>query len=386
MRINEVCVCFATILVLAFLSYTVHAAVRPGLNIVLSSQNPYPVEPGDIVTIEIELQNTGLGEATDIVLRIEPSDPFTLIPGEKETKTFTKIEASDSVKTTYKLYVSKSAVSNDYDIDFTYYTLGDPTVTVTQSVSVTVQGSPKLVISSITTEPEKIEPGDTARFEIDIQNVGTGGVHYLEARLNSTSPYIVPVLSGGSYYLGELDPDSTKKAFFDVSIDSEAERGTYSAILSLAYMDDTNTPRTSTFVIGIPVEGKPVIEVLSAKVENSDLKVDVENIGTGSAKALKISLVQDGEIKDSAIASELKPTKHKTLRFKNFNYGNAKINITYLDEANKEYSKEIPISIKRSVYGEEGKGGGASPLITSVLIVIVVLETFYIWRIRKKKK
>jgi len=383
---KKICSWLVLIAGLVFLMQTAQAAVTPSLNIVLSSQNPYPVEPGDIVTIEIELQNTGLGEATDIVLKIEPSDPFTLIPGEKETKTFTKIEASDSVKTTYKLYVSKSAVSNDYDIDFTYYTLGDPRVTVTQSVSVTVQGSPKLVLSSITTEPEEIEPGDTARFEIDIQNVGTGGVHYLEARLNSTSPYIVPVLSGGSYYLGELDPDSTKKAFFDVSIDNEAEHGTYSVILSLAYMDDTNTPHTTVFTIGIPVRGRPTIEVLSAKVENSDLKVDIENIGTGSAKALKINLVQNDEIKDSAIANELKPTKHKTLRFKNFNYGNAKINITYLDEVNEEYGKEIPISIKRSVYTEESKSGGASPVITGILVVIVVLETFYIWRIRKKKR
>lgn len=358
----------------------------PSLNIVVSSQNPYPVEPGDIVTIEIEVQNTGLSEATNIVLKIEPEDPFTLVAGEKETKTFTRIGGSDSAKTTYKLHVSKSAVSNDYDLDFRYHTMGDTTISVVKSVSVTVQGSPKLVIDSISTDPEEVEPGDTVRFETLIKSVGTGGVHYMEAIFNSSSAYIVPVLAGGSYYIGELDPGSSKKALFDISIGNEAEYGTYPATLTLTYRDDKNTPHTTTFSIGVPVKGQPVIEVLSAKVDNSDLKVDIENIGTGNAKALQISLVQAGEVKDSAIANELKPTRHKTLRFKGFSYGEASVNITYLDDANNRFTKEIPISIQQSVYAEDGGEGGVSPTITAILIVIVVLETFYVWRIRKRKK
>jgi len=377
---------FVTILSLFIFVHVVGAAIAPSLNVVLSLQNPYPVEPGDIVTIEVELQNAGLSEATNIILEIEPTDPFTLVSGEKEIKTFTKIEASDSVKTTYKLYVSKSAVSDDYEVDFRFYSMSDPSVTVVQSVSVTVQGSPKLILSSINTDPEDIEPGDTARFEVDIRNVGTGGVHYMEATFNSSSAYIVPMLAGGSYYMGELGPGLSEKALFDISIDNEAEYGTYSAVLTLNYRDDTNTLQTTTFSVGVPIKGQPVIEVLSAKVDNSDLKVDIENIGTGNAKALKISLVQGGEVKDSAIANELKPTKHKTLRFRGFSYGEAAINITYLDESNHEFTNEIPISIKQSVYAEEQAEGGVSPTITAILIVIVVLETFYVWRIRKRKK
>lgn len=383
---KKIFVGFGMILFSLVFTQFAYAAIAPSLNIALSSQTPYPVEPGDIVTIEIELQNTGLSEATNIVLEIEPSDPFTLVSGEKETKTFTRIEASDSVKTTYKLYVSKSAVSNDYEVDFRFYSEDDTAVTVVQSVLVAVQGSPKLVLGSINAIPEDIEPGDTVRLEVDIRNVGTGGVHYLESTFNSSSAYIVPVLAGGSYYMGELNPDSSNKALFDISIDNEAEYGTYSAILTLNYRDDTNTLQTTTFSVGIPIKGEPVIEVLSAKVDNSDLKVDIENIGTGNAKALKISLVQGGEVKDSAIANELKPTKHKTLRFKGFTYGEAAINITYLDESNHEYTNEIPISIKQSVYAEEQAEGGVSPTITAILIVIVVLETFYVWRIRKRKK
>jgi len=368
------------------LSQAAYAAGGPSLNIVLSSQNPYPVEPGDIVTIEVEIQNTGLGEATDIILKIEPEDPFTLVTGEKEIKTFARIGAYDSIQTTYKLLVSESAVSNDYEIDFRYYKGTDPSITVQKSVPVRVQGSPKLILGSINTDPQEVEPGDTVRFEVEIKNVGTGGVHYMEATFNSTSVYIVPVLAGGSYYMGELEPGSSISALFDISIGNDAEYGTYPATLTLDYRDDTNTPQTTMFKIGVPIRGQPVIEVLSAKIDNSDFKVDIENIGTGNAKALKISLVQGNEVKDSAIANELKPTRHKTLRFKGFSYGEAAINITYLDDANKEYVKSIPVSIQQSVYAEEQGGGGASPTITAILIVIVVLETFYVWRIRKRKK
>ena len=60
------------------------------------------------------------------------------------------------------------------------------------------------------------------------------------------------------------------------------------------------------------------------------------------------------------------------------------LNISYLDENNDFFSKEIGISVKPSGRSEE-EGGGVSPL-APVLVVVVVLETYYIWRLRKKRR
>jgi len=358
-------------------------ALNEDLSVVLTTQNPYPVEPGQVVSIEVSLQNNGYGEAQNIILEIMPKSPFTLLPGEEKTKTFSRVPARDHVTASYKLYADKNAISNNYEVEFKSYQIGSD-VQKTDKVAVQVQGKPKLVLEKIETSPQDIEPGETITLVATISNVGTGSASLIEAGLVPNTSYIIPVFSGGLYYVGEIKAGESGEATFQMSIDNTAEYKTYSNTLVLSYNDESGASQATSFSVGLPVRGKPVIEILSAKVENSDFKVDIENIGTANAKALKIAFIQDNEIKDSSIVSELRPTKYKTMRFKNFHPGNALINISYLDESNKFFSEEYPVSVTASS-SDEKANGGLSPLVP-VLIVVVVLESYYVWRLRKKSK
>lgn len=353
------------------------------LDLVLSSQSPYPVEPGSVVNVEVMLQNSGLKDAENVMLTIEPKDPFTLLAGETETKKFNMIGASNNVKATYKLYVSKKAVSNDYDLTFRYYTGGNTGITVLKEIPINVRGSPKLVLTKMETVPKDVEPGEAFDVKATIENVGSGNAYYMQSALNSTSSFIVPVLSGGMFYIGELHPGESKDATFRLSVDTAAEYKTYSGMLIISYMDDTNAITSVQFSLGIPIVGVPEIEILSTSMENSNFKVDIENIGSGSAKALKTMLVQDGEIKDVSVTNELEPSKHKTLSFSGFSYGQGLINISYLDQINNPHNVVMPVSIKKAV-SQDQNSNNSSAIFVPVLVIVVVLETFYIWRIRKK--
>jgi hypothetical protein len=360
-------------------------AVTEDLDIVLNRQNPYPVEPDQVVDIEVALQNNGYGASDNVILEISPKSPFTLLPGQEETKKFSRVEAGGQVTASYKLYVDKNAISDTYELEFKHYQSGD-TARVTSKVDIQVQGLPKLILEKIETTPEEMEPGDSVTITAKIKNVGTGSASFMEAALVSNTTYILPVLSGGLYYVGEIKAGETGEAKFDMSIDNSAEYKTYAGVLTLTYKDDSGESATSSFSLGVPIRGKPLIEVLSAKIDNSAFKVDIENIGTGTAKALKISFIQDGEVKDSAVANELKPTKHKTIRFLGFRQGEAIINVSYLDESNEYFASEFPVTVKPSVYAEEQAGGGGISPLAPILIVIVVLESYYVWRLRRRTK
>lgn len=360
-------------------------AVTEDLEIVLNRQNPYPVEPDQVVDIEVALQNNGYGAADNVILEISPESPFTLLPGQEETKKFSRVEAGGQVTASYKLHVDKNAISDTYELEFKHYQSGD-TAKITRKVDIQVQGAPKLILEKIETTPEEMEPGDSVTITAKIKNVGTGSASFMEAALLSNTTYILPVLSGGLYYVGEIKAGETGEAKFDMSIDNSAEYKTYAGVLTLSYKDDSGESTTTSFSLGIPIRGKPLIEVLSAKIDNSAFKVDIENIGTGTAKALKIAFIQDGEVKDSAVANELKPTKHKTIRFLGFRQGEAIINISYLDESNEYFASEFPVTVKPSVYSEEQAGGGGISPLAPILIVIVVLESYYVWRLRRRTK
>jgi len=365
------------------------AAQGPDISLVMTKQTPYPVEPGHVVSIEVSLQNNGSGSES-ITLEIAPKDPFTLLPGQDIIKTFSRIDAYDSVSQSYQLKVDGLAVSAIYEIELRYYRPGS-TAAIVKKVPVSVQGTPKIVMIGMKTTPESMEPGDEVEIEVVLKNEGTGKAYQTDVSLVSEpdpeteESVIVPVLSGGVFYLGKFAPGEEATAKFDLGIENDAESKNYMSTLTISYKDESGESQTTTFSVGIAVKGNPIIEVLSAKVDNSAFKVDIENIGTGNAKALKIAFVQDGEIKDSSVANELKPTKHKTIRFQGFRLGDATINISYLDEKNEFFSSEIPVTVKKSVYSEEGKGADYSSLVI-VLMLVVILESYYVWRIRKRAK
>jgi hypothetical protein len=366
-------------------SANAQTVVTENLHVVLTKQNPYPVEPGQVVSIEVSLQNSGYGEAQNIVLEINPKSPFTLLPGEEKTKTFSRVPALDHVTASYKLYVDNSAVSDNYEMEFTSYRSGSD-VKITNKVTVQVQGKPKLVLEKVETDPFDIEPGNTVKITATIKNVGTGSTSSMEAAFVSNTTLLVPVLSGGLYYVGTLNAGEEKDATFTMSVDNSAEYKTYPNTLMLSYNDESGAQVSDSFYVGVPIRGNPIIDILSAKIDGSDFKVDIENIGTANAKALKILLVQGGKTADSAIANELRPSKSKTIRFTGFEYGQATVNISYLDESNKFFSAEYPVSIVQSSAGSnQGGEAGLSPLVP-VLIVVVVLESYYVWRLRKRAK
>jgi len=365
-----------------FLSRTVSGAEEPILKITLTSQNPYPVEPGKVVDIEVALQNSGYKDAENIVLEIEPKAPFTLLPGQEKIKTFTKISSISSVKTSYKLYVDKFAISDNYELNFKYYKSGLSNVSISEKVQIFVQGEPKIVLQGVKTEPEEIKPGNTVNVIASIKNVGTGTAHYMEFYFTPNSTYITPVLSGGSFYIEELKPNEEKDVSFKLYIDNSAEYKTYMSVLYASYKDDAGNVGANSFTIGLPIRGEPIIDILSTKLEDSEFTVNIQNIGTATAKAIKVVLTQNNQIKDVSIISELKPTKYKTLRFTGFSYGSAMINITYLDETNKEHKESVPVSITKK--SEERKSGFS--LTSVVLILIIIAEGYYIIRLRKRKR
>ena len=294
------------------------------------------------------------------------------------------------VKQTYRLKLADTAPSSEYNIEFKYYKEGVG-AEVIKKLPITVSGTPKIIIEGVETDPATVEPGNEVELDVKLLNAGRGKASNIELALvaeadpTTGESLIVPVLSGGSAYIDELLPGEEKIARFKMDIANDAEYKTYLSTLSVLYKDESGQSGSVTYDVGIPVKGSPAIEILSAKVEGSDFKVDIENIGTGSAKALKIEFVQDGEVKDSSVASELKPTRHKTLRFSGFNYGNAYINISYLDESNRFFSEDTLVTVKMP-YSSENTGSTDMTGAVGLLVLLVLAEGYYIWRLRKRLK
>ncbi len=363
-------------------------AQEAAISLVLNKQSPYPVEPGQVLSLEVSLLNNGSGSKS-MTLEIVPKDPFTLLPGQEMTKTFSRVASFDSVSQTYQLKVAETAVSATYEIEFRYYMEGAPQAYVEKKIPVSVQGTPKFVISEVKTIPERIQPGDEVEIRMTISNEGTGHATQTELSLEpiadtaTGTSIIVPLLSGGVSYLGRVDPMADSTAVFRMKVENDAEYKTYKSTLTIDYKDENGQAGTVTFDIGIPVNGRPLLDVLNTELDAGEFKVELTNLGTAKAKGIKISLVQGGETKGVSVVSEIKAGKYKAVRFADYAFGSGIINMTYYDESNALHSSETEVYVDKPVTnGSEG----ASQSLTYLLVAVVAGETFYIWRLRKRKK
>ena len=355
----------------------------PILDIVLSDQSPNPVSPGGTVTIEIEVQNLGYGEAEDRTIEIMPKEPFTLLPGEEKVNTITRIPGRDSHSITYRLKVSSAALTNTYPVEFRIYsgTVRDDYVTDTLDIS--IQGDPNLVIDELYTVPADLEPGTIADIIVKIKNIGTGNANELQLSLNSTYDEIRPVLAKGKVFVGDIEPGETQKATLSMSVDSSAEEKTYTVLLYADYKEEDNTAGTSSFSVGLPVKGSINLDIINKEpnYNRNTLKVEVANKGTTEAKSLEAKLVIDGETVGIDYISTLKANKKTTFDFPLVLEGSGQIVFNYIGPGieKNQAAKDIVLS-----YEKPASGDGTAMLI-AIVIIIVIIYLFYRKFIRKKR-
>jgi len=346
------------------------------INLILTNQNPYPAEPGKNVNIEVEIQNNGYKNVNDLVVEIYPKEPFTLLPGENKTKTIKRISGKDSVKTSYNLRVSDSAVSGEYEIEFRFYSDSEY---ISRKININVQGEPKLILKNLTVFPEKIEPGTEVRILALIKNIGTGTAKMTELKFSSDSGVFIPLLSGGYAYIGDITPGEEKTGILEITVDSDAEYKNYKAEITATYKDENSETKEQVFTAGIPVKGVVKLNIVSQEInkERGVIRIEVANKGTADAKSLEAKLVLNRMLVGVDYTSQLKSTKKTVFDFP-FATGTGYLVINYTEPDLKESGivKEISVSSVSSDYS----------YMNVVWVVIVLVVIFVAWKFSKRVK
>lgn len=353
------------------------------LDVSLVSQNPYPAEPGKNLNIEIEIENTGTATATNKIVEMIPKDPFTILPGQNLKKIINNLGPQSSVKQTYDLNVDTGAITSDYKIDFKIYSPQTPETSTTRSITISVQGTPKLVLESVEIVPENPEPGGIVTLKLHVKNAGSGTARQVEASFGTGSEYLVPILSGTLVYVGDIAPGETKEAETQMSIDTLAEYKTYTTTLDLNYKDESNVDRSESFSIGIPVTGTITLDVINVEAEYSrgKLEIEVANKGTTDAKSLEAKFVMGEETIGVDYLSLLKATKKTTFSFPLVTEGQGKLIIDYVGPGleKNQISKDITLDFQTN-------GGNETLINTIIVVVIIVIILYFVWRKFFRKK
>ncbi|MBI2101400.1 hypothetical protein HYT53_02215, partial [Candidatus Woesearchaeota archaeon] len=149
----------------------------PSIVVSLASQEPDPVEPGNIAEVSFKLDNQG-ALAKEVVFEIFPEYPFSMLPGESASKNVgtlgTAQDTATSVFVKYKVKVDQHAVDGSHEIRARYKSSGFNTWVTVKDLKVKVQSKDAILsVEKFSTIPEFMPPGSKARLMIELKNYAT---------------------------------------------------------------------------------------------------------------------------------------------------------------------------------------------------------------------
>lgn len=301
---------FVFLLLVGILFFSLAAIVNaaalhssPEVNATFGSQNPDPVEPGQIVTVKFKIENPGAETTEDVIVKLIPNFPFTLY-GDVAEKNIGKLKAAstgaDAIVVEYRLKVDEAAVEGEAELELQVLMGGGGVTYTHDEFLIDIQTHDAVLdITSITFEPKQIAPGETAKITIMIKNMADSLLKDIQLKLNfasSTLP-LAPYQSSSERRISQLQSKYQNAVSFNIIADPDAIPGMYKIPLNITYNDEKGNPYRIEDVLAILVGETPNVRVyikkssVMQKNKEGKLTLEIANAGTSDIKFLELFLL-----------------------------------------------------------------------------------------------
>jgi hypothetical protein len=381
------------------------AIAEPALKATLLRQEPLPAEPGQYVTVYVELENEGSDDATNAAIEFVDEFPFTVVSSDKR-ENLGVLKSQQSYVADFRIRVDSSAPIGDNSLTIRYTSDVNSANWVERNLDVEVNSNDaSLAITKVDVNPEEIAAGEAGAITLSVQNNADIVLRdiSLQLKLKTTSgttttdlPFI-PTSSVTEKRINRLNVGETKDITFDVKAYPSAEPGYYKLPLEMTYFDDQGSEATSSDYVGVIVEAKPELKIL---VENSQLRTIGEagtitlqfiNKGIHDLKFLDVNVQESDsyEVLSSSTAyigdldSDDFRTEEYTIIATDEN-AQMQVAVEYRDQNNKMYSEIVNVPILFNKVPQQN--GGSSGTVIFVVIVLAIVGYVVFRRYKKNKK
>lgn len=232
----------------------------------------------------------------------------------------------------------------------------------------------------------QLSPGDTTTLILQLKNVGSESANDVTVSLDLNDPFI-PVQTSEEY-IDEFGGGEIKEMGFKFSVSANAETNSYKIPLEIEYKIGGMTYEIEKS-IGVDVSGEVRLEVISVEVKRDKLQIEVANVGTRTAYAVKAILnTSDASNPDNpgntetemAYKDDIDPNKPTTFSFRVPKAKTGELILEYTGVNNKRItvkeSIDMPGTMIIGSMGDVGSGGGF-PLWGVAIIVIIIVVVMY---------
>jgi len=259
-----------------------------------------------------------------------------------------------------------------------------------------------LTITSVTSNPQEIQPGEKVSLDLEIENNLNDDVTDVTISLDLKDVPFAPYQSSSDISYDEIREDRSKNVEFELIANSDAESGTYKIPVKISYILN-NEEKESSGLVSLLVHAEPKLEIsledsVLIKGKNNDLRVKIVNSGLGNAKFLNVKIKEVSGLKllsaSSVYLGNLDSDDFDSAEFKVFiseqaGIINLPVTLTYTDARNNKIGEDLSLQLKTYTEKQAVELGlikkSNTAIIVSGIIIIVIL--FFVYRgIRRKLK
>lgn len=286
----------------------------PQLSVSGYSFDPDPVQPGQPVTVTVDITNSGADAALQALLRIS-SEGVLLAGPQGDSFPIGDIPPGGMIRRQLTLTASAEAKVGPQPQGFTvsYLQRGEAkefTGTLTVNVAPVVKREPVMLLESYTVDKDPLAPGETFNLSVTLKNVGSataqgilvtfgtvetdtgsgGGSGSGSGTTTTPSTTFAPLGSGGTLFLGDLAADGENSFEQPFIVSGSTTSGIYSLPITLRYQAPDgstvqNNLRASVVVLAPPSVRINLLNPLPEQVNIGEpLALSFEIINTGTRR------------------------------------------------------------------------------------------------------
>jgi hypothetical protein len=315
--------------ILLIISSFAVAYSAPGLNVVLSSQNPDPVSPGNFVFVNVKLSNLGTNDIKDATIRMIENNNFRIASGSDVTKRVGSIPAYSGTSTDSSGFIiAKFKVLVDSSTPLGLNTLKfqvDADRTYEYEFDILVEDSnPTIQVNKF--DLEKVEAGSSSKLTLEIENTNSITLKnvIITLGLDDIEDKVINVESGSNQKtLRIIKPGEKVSIEYNLIVNPDAESKPYQVPVEIIYEDSLENSFSTEVLVSINVYSKPILDInLDSQTVytkgKGQITLAVANPGTSTVKGVRIELLEsdDYEIIEGSYqyVGDLNPDDFQTIQ------------------------------------------------------------------------
>ncbi len=394
------------LLTIVLLSLVPLASAEVTLTSNLLKYEPIPAQPGQYVTVFVELKNMGNDDANNVAIELKNQFPFSV--ADDTRKEIGTLKAQQSYVVDFKIKVDSQAVvgANDLVIRYT----NDPSLKSWQEDYHPINVRPtesSIAVVNVKVTPEEIIPGQEGTVQITVKNTADIMLRDISLQLGLMSvvgttaidlPFI-PTNSVTEKKITRLAPNNQAIVTYNIKAYPTAAPGYYKLPLTVSFYDEEGTKTDKTDYLGVIVEATPELKIYVEDTKNlqkeekgtvtlkfvnkgiSDLKfLDVEVLPSKDYDLTDKTQTYVGDIDSDDYRSEtFTLTPHKeTIQL------NVKVN--YKNSNNKVYETTRTVSVNMNTANNEKKKISTASVVIALLVLLGIIFFFRRHKRRQEKR